>query len=210
MKNILLCSSGDFAIDRGLPIILKKSPRKTKISYITTAAKGVSNKSYVQEYIEKTHNAGYQVAEIDIEGKQEKELKTLLKGKDVIYVEGGNTFYLIKCVRESGFDRVVRELVEQGVPYIGVSAGAYIACPTIEMAMWKRPLKYDRYGVTDFTGLGLVPFLVSVHYHPKYKEVLRKHISRCQYPVRVLTDKQAVLVRDGKTELIADGEEIKL
>ena len=135
--------------------------------------------------------------------------QVILDGKDVIYVQGGNTFYLLKHVRESGFDVVVKDLIEKGVIYIGVSAGSYIACPTIEMTAWKSS-DDDYYGVTDLTAMNLVPFLVCVHYNrEKYREGLIEGIKTSKYPVKILTDEQALLIRNGEVKLIGSGEEVK-
>lgn len=154
-------------------------------------------------------NAGFQVEDIDIEGKDKRGLWGLLKDKDVIYVQGGNTFYLLKHIKESGFDKVVKELINEGVTYIGVSAGSYVACPTIEVANWKHQDR-NMVGLKDLTALNLVPFLMTVHYEPKYKPILEKEIPSTSYPVKILTDNQALLVRDGQVRLIGEGREIKI
>jgi len=133
----------------------------------------------------------------------------LLKDKNAVYVEGGNTFYLLKAVRESGFDKVIKEMIAKGVPYIGSSAGSYIACPTIDMAIWK-PKQKDRFGATDFTAMNLVPFLVVAHYEPELKEILKEKISQSKYDTKLLKDGQAILVEGGNYKLVGDNEEIKL
>ena len=115
----------------------------------------------------------------------------------------------MKCVRESGFDKVVKELILKGVIYIGASAGSCIACPTIEMAYWKHPDR-NTFGLTDLRALNLVPFLLSVHFKPEYAPVLKRKISTSKYPVKILTDEQAILVRNGEAKLVGCGEEIKI
>ena len=112
-------------------------------------------------------------------------------------------------MRESGFDNVVKDLIGRGVIYIGVSAGSYIACPTIEMANWKHADK-NTVRLSDLTGLHLVPFLLSVHYKPEYNDILRKEIVAAKYPVKILTDDQAILIKDGETGLVGKGEEVKI
>ena len=42
---------------------------------------------------------------------------------DVIYFSGGNTPYLAKRVRETGFDEIVKKMVFSNKVYIGMSAG---------------------------------------------------------------------------------------
>ena len=50
---------------------------------------------------------------------------------DVIYISGGNTFGTMKLIRDSGFDKAIINYVQNGVTYIGVSAGAHIATADI-------------------------------------------------------------------------------
>jgi dipeptidase E len=148
---------------------------------------------------------------VQIEGKNENELRELLKDKDAIHVEGGNTFYLLKAVRESGFDKVIKELIEKGMAYIGSSAGSYITCPTIEVSTWKKPgEEKDRFGVTDLTGMNLVPFLIKAHYDPEQNELLKEKISQSKYETKILRDGQAILVEGDSYKLVGEGEEIKL
>jgi len=208
MKTLLLTSAG-MNVKEEILKILPKPANEIKIAYIITASKFEEDTSYVDKDKKAIIEQGFSVEEIDIRDKNEKELREMLKDKDVVYVQGGNTFYLLKHVKESGFDKVIKELIQKGVIYIGVSAGSYIACPTIEMALWKDQDK-NIVGLEGLTALNLVPFLLSVHYTPEYKEIIKKGISSSKYPVRILTDDQAILVRDNKVELVGKGTEIKL
>ncbi|OIO49115.1 MAG: hypothetical protein CO042_00270 [Parcubacteria group bacterium CG_4_9_14_0_2_um_filter_41_8] len=210
MKTLLLCSSGQFITNHDLPF-LKKPIHEMKMAYITTASKGISKPS--KEKLEKRMQMalqGFNLEELDIEGKTEQELREILKDKEAIYVEGGSAFYLLKAVRESGFDNVVKDLISKGVLYIGSSAGSYICCPSIEMALWKHQDKYEHCGLTNFTGLNLVSFLITVHYKQEYEALLKEKISQAKYQVKILTDDQAILVQDDKVELIGEGREIQL
>lgn len=206
--KLLLSSNGSFVIEKGLRLLFDDIS-KIKLAYITTAGKGSTDKTYIETHKEMMMKEGYDFEELDVEGKNENELRELLKDKNAVYVEGGNTFYLLKAVRESGFDKVIKELIENGIPYIGSSAGSYIACPTIEMATWK-PKQKDRFGVADFTSMDLVPFLVVAHYDPEFKDLLKDKISQTKYETKVLKDGQAILVEDDNYKLVGDGEEIKL
>jgi len=208
MKTLLLTSAG-VNVKEEILKILPEPANQIKLAHIITASKAEQNKSYVKKETDGLAEIGFQVEEIDIEGKNESDLRKLLTDKDIIYVQGGNTFYLLKYALESGFDKLVKELIEKGVIYIGVSAGSYIACPTIEMANWKHQDR-NTVGLTDLTGLNLVPFLLSVHYKPDYAPILKKEVSNSKYPVKILTDEQAILVKDEIVSLVGKGEEIKL
>jgi dipeptidase E len=208
MQTILLTSAG-MQVKNEILKILPRPARWLKLAYVVTAANVVTDKSYAERDRKLLVEAGFQIEDLNIDGKQENDLRQFLEEKDVIYVQGGNAFYLLKCARESGFDNIVRELVENGTIYIGASAGSYIACPTIEMAAWKHQ-DQNRFGLQDLTGLELVPFLISAHYEEKYKNILKDAIKHSQFPVKILTDKQAILIKDGNAQLVGEGDEVRL
>lgn len=190
--------------------VLPKPPSRLKLAYVTTASKVEEHKSYVERDRKVLTSLGFQIEAIDIEGQKIDSLRQIFANADIIYVQGGNTFYLLKQIRESGFSEVVNDLLNRGAIYVGVSAGSYVACPTIEMATWKHQDR-QHFGLTDFTGLNLVPFLVSVHYNrEKYREALQEGVQSTKLPVRILTDEQALIIRDGSVKLIGSGEEVKI
>ena len=77
-----------------------------------------------------------------------------------IYVGGGNTFLLTKGLHEKGLIDIVRKRVSEGMPYMGVSAGANVACPTMQttndMPIVQPP---------SFETFDLVPFQINAHYN---------------------------------------------
>jgi dipeptidase E len=76
-----------------------------------------------------------------------------------IVVGGGSTWKLLRELRERGLLREIRKRVLAGAPYVGWSAGANIACPTI-MTTNDMPI-CDPGG---FDALGFVPFQINPHY----------------------------------------------
>lgn len=202
MKTILLTSAG-MNMKEEILKILPKPAEQIKLAHITTASKVEPDTSWMQEEVDEMQKLGFQVEEIDIAGMSEDALRDALVGKDIIYVQGGNTFYLLKHVRESGFDTIVKELIERGVIYIGVSAGTIIAGPTIETAAWKGTWPDENVTkLTDLTGMNLIDFNVFVHYDERYKESVAKESAKSNYPVKILTDDQAVLIRDEEMEFL--------
>ena len=190
--------------------LLPKPPAETRLAHIITASNEVNPHPWRDNDKKEMIKLGIQVEDIDIKGKTESELRLILKDKDVIYVQGGSPYYLLKYVKESGFDKVVGDLINKGVLYIGASAGSYITCPTIEQALWKKPRR-NRHGLIDKEpAMGLIPFLIVAHYEPKFKKDVETGITKTKYPVRVLTDDQAILIKDGKEKLVGKGREIKL
>lgn len=86
--------------------------------------------------------------------------KDLLKTEAII-VGGGNTFRLLKKLqREDGLIlKAIRKAVQSGVPFVGWSAGANVACPTIKTTN-DMPIVYP----SSFDAINLVPFQINPHY----------------------------------------------
>src|SRR5262249_46188143 len=76
-----------------------------------------------------------------------------------LFVGGGNTFRLLGELYRRGLLEPIRRRVRAGMPYLGVSAGCNVACPTIkttnDMPITSPP---------SLDALGLVSFQVNPHY----------------------------------------------
>lgn len=76
-----------------------------------------------------------------------------------VFVGGGNTYVLLDRIMSAGLGQAIREAVRHGVPYLGTSAGANIAGPTILTTN-----DWNVTGSTTFAALALVPFNINPHY----------------------------------------------
>jgi len=177
--------------------LVEKPTDKIKILFIPTAANVEENKAYVQRDIEGILKLGILKENLIMYDLDEDVDKINLEDIDIIYIEGGNTFYLLDRVRKTGFDNKIKELVSKGVVYVGVSAGSILVGPDIRIT----EADLNNVGITDFRGLSLISRVISPHINrEKYKNVNRYNDSKEK--VVSLADGEALLVIDGKEEII--------
>lgn len=213
MTTILITSSG-FLLKPIREEILKVLPdkRPLRVAYIPTASKVVKNDDYAKRDVGIMNELGFTVSELDLSEIQGDELESNIRENDFMYVQGGNPYWLLKQTRESGFDKIAPKLIEEGMPYIGKSAGGYILAPEVSVPGW-FPNNWRKFGITNVTGMGVVPFIWKAHFDSEDKEELaciKRGIQTSKYPVRVITNQQGFLIRDNETELVGLGEEFDL
>jgi dipeptidase E len=78
---------------------------------------------------------------------------------EAIVVGGGNTWQLVRKMHDNSLMEAIRVKVQNGTPFIGWSAGANVACPTLRTTN-DMPI-IDPHG---FDCMGLVPFQINPHY----------------------------------------------
>jgi dipeptidase E len=95
----------------------------------------------------------------DVVGAHAAEPAKLVTDAEAIFVGGGNTFRLVKALQHHGLIDIIQQRVDEGMPYIGSSAGTNVAAPTMRTTN-DMPIVQPR----TFDTLGLVPFQINPHY----------------------------------------------
>lgn len=204
MKKLFLASVVGIAIDKMIEI-LPKPPNETKVAFVPTAASPYGFKWFLSDDLNALKNKGFDFKQVDIENKTEQELLKEFENIDVLLVGGGNTFYLLQEAKKSGFEKIVHKLLQKGVIYAGSSAGAILACPTIEPAKeFDDPAEAP--DLKSFAGLNLVDFIILAHFDEKknkgeYENVVKRY-GNLRYKFILLTDKQAIIVDGDKYKIV--------
>jgi dipeptidase E len=151
-------------------------------------------------------NLGFKTEEIDLRKffSKSDELRSTLHNFDCVWVRGGNVFLLRRAFRQSGFDEILKELLDKDqVAYGGYSAGVCVLAPTL------KGLEFvdDPYSVTSeyesevlWDGLGIIPYSIAPHYkspHPESANVDKcvDYFEQNNMPYKALKDGEVILVR---------------
>ncbi len=129
---------------------------------------------------------------------------------DIIYLAGGNTFYFLKHLRESGVLDRLKTFARKGGVLAGLSAGGLIMSPTVALAA-DEGLGPDEneVGLKNFKSMGLFPFEFSPHYEGRPSEI-KAHLAyskKTRYPVYAVEDGAGIVI-DGKKMSLYGGATI--
>lgn len=109
-----------------------------------------------EERVSKVFNSmGFEIYSIHRETDPVQSVKDAL----AIAVGGGNTFHLVHMLYQLRLMKVIREAVENGVAFLGWSAGANIACPSMRTTNDMPIIEPE-----SMNCLNLVPFQINPHY----------------------------------------------
>jgi dipeptidase E len=194
--------------------LIGKPRDEIKMAWIQNAKDTYEDTTWVDKVSEiLARNAG-QIDVIDLRKYNDEPAKIEedLSGYDVIWVGGGNSFYLRWIMRESGFDKAVRTLMEKGVVYAGDSAGAIVAGPTLDgFQGWDHENDAPEL-VLD--GLNLVDLIIVPHLdNKKYGDIPKQRLAlfnEKKANVIGLNDTDAIVVNNDRITKISDGKEIQL
>jgi dipeptidase E len=189
--------------------LLGKNPHDCTAAFIPTAADMMPKKySWILDSSKKElTDIGIKTFDIDLKKETKISLRQKLHGSDIIYVMGGNTFYLMHWVRKSGFDGVVKELLSQKI-YLGVSAGSIIVGPEIESASWGSNGDKNTVKIKDKSGLNLVPFSIYPHFKKDDLSMLKEETKKLDNPIVALTDKQAIIINGKSIKVVGTGKKV--
>jgi len=206
--KLLLTSTGlsNKSIQDALLELTKRPFSELKVAFIPNAADNYADKWFVIKDRNKLIELGMDVVDVDVREKTQQELLSAFSDCDVIFVAGGNTFYLLQCVKESGAGEIIKDLVRKGIIYIGSSAGSILVGPSLELIKTlddpgEAPL------LKSYAGLKLVDFVIFPHFiknNPDKKEIdaMKKYSE--EYKIIPISDEQAVFVEDGNFKIIGE------
>jgi dipeptidase E len=154
--------------------------------------------SYATTARERFQKMGYDLESIHTASDPQQAIRAA----QAIFIGGGNTFRLLKALYDQNLIETIRQLVGDGFPYIGSSAGSNVAAPTIkttnDMPIVQPP---------SFNALGLVPFQINPHYLDPTPDSTHMGETREQRILQFLEEQDTTVVglREGAMILLENG-----
>jgi len=126
-----------------------------RVLFVPYAGVTIAWDTYTNKVREKYAEIGYELESVH----EASDPVAAVQEAEAIAVGGGNTFYLLREMYENKLIEPIRERVQNGMPYMGWSAGSNMVCPTIkttnDMPIAEPP---------SFKALDLIPFQINPHY----------------------------------------------
>ena len=206
MKVLLLSNSGEPIYAWCKKDIASFCADNKELTFIS-AATVYSPKEYFEKAKKSLEEVGLNLKHLILDKNPTEQVD---KAKAFI-VGGGNIYQLIKKLSENNLLSAIKKKVLDGVPYIGLSAGANITGPNILTTN-----DWNVSGSTIFKGLNLVPFNINPHYNaPKDKvlssaetrdERIREYLVFNKNPVVALEEQTLLRIENDKIEIGGNGK----
>ncbi len=225
--KLLLTSNGlsNDSIKNALEELVGKPRKETRISFVPTAGlaqsdKPEESKSWLADDIYRIKEFCNVIDIVSLADLPTEDVIKRLEMTDVIFVGGGNAFYLSYWFEQHGLFEKLPELLESRV-YAGISSGSMITTASIRtasQAVNDPDLFYEELydllgpkGKSAGRSAQWVPFVIRPHYmsksFPKVQgDYLEKIHEDVGVPLYAIDDMTALKVVDGQVKVISEGQ----
>jgi dipeptidase E len=172
-----------------------------------------SRDKFLSSQTETLTELGFEVEELDLRKyfDRSETLNALLQEKDAVWINGGNTFLLRRAMKQSGFDHIIKDLLEKDeIVYGGFSAAVVILSPSLKLEIVDDPIEVSEGYAPEtlWDGLGLIDFAVAVHYDSDHPEsaLMDQEIAYYQkhnIPYKTLRDGEVIIKNGDSLEVLS-------
>lgn len=171
--------------------VISKSFENIRMLVIPTARKYEYNKEkYMQDYI----NLGFKKENVYF-FDDENAAYYINLDIDLIYVCGGNTFLLKKCLKESNFECQIKKYIKNGVIYFGASAGSHLATENIAHVKY---FDENKVNIKDYNGLNFFEGILLCHYDESRKKIYELLKENSKFKIETLTNDEILFCENGE------------
>jgi dipeptidase E len=212
--KLLLTSGGitNPSIAKALFELVGKKAEDTSVVFIPTASNIESgDKGWLIDDLVNLKKQGFKSIDIaDISAIEEKVWKPRFETADVLFFEGGETYYLMEWINRSGLASLLPEYLKSKV-YVGVSAGSMAASKDLALTTSQIVYEEDLNQTENMAGLNLVDFYFLPHLNSPWFKNLREDFIRkatvdMKERIYAMDDQSALKIVDGKVEVVSEGK----
>jgi len=207
MKLFLTSSTITSELVERFEKLIGKGIRGLKVAFIPDASFGVSDIKDIS-WVEEEKQFLIDTYDWDVTSIVLKDLKKvtldIFEGYDAIFVNGGFSGYLAKEMRRTGFDKVLPELLNKGIVYVGSSAGSMVISKTQDASSWY--INEPEPEAINIPALGYIDFQIYPHIKPELVEQIRK-LRDPNLSYYLLKDGEAISVTNDR--VIIHGNNVK-
>ncbi len=204
MKTLFLASY--FArVAELLPRFLDEPLEGKKAAFIPTASIPEKGAFYVEEDMKALERLGLAVETLEISSASSSSISKTLEGSSMIFVSGGNSFFLLQEMRRTRAGDAILELIKDGTPYVGSSAGSILLAPDIKyVERMDSPKKAPE--LKDSAGLGAIDFYPLPHFgnipFRRTGELIMAEYGD-SLDIEAISNKQAIAVRGNERRVLS-------
>jgi dipeptidase E len=176
-----------------------------KVVFIPTASLPEKVTFYVNADKKTLEKLGMVIDEVEISTASQDEIKNKISSADYIFVEGGNTFFLLHELKRTETDKLIIKHINKRKLYIGASAVSMIVSRDIEYVKYMDDPAIAENLNNNFTALSVVGFYIVPHFtNFPFKKAAEKIVDLYsdKLDLRPISNNQAIIVDGDKIETI--------
>ncbi|MDR1113835.1 MAG: Type 1 glutamine amidotransferase-like domain-containing protein [Candidatus Margulisbacteria bacterium] len=176
-----------------------------RVAFIPTASLPEKASFYVSADKKALAQLGLLIDELEISTASRQEIAGKIACADYVFVGAGNTFFLLQELKRTGADKLIRQHINKGKPYIGSSAGAMIVSKNIEYVKYMDSSAAAKDLHDDFAALAIVDFCVVPHFtNFPFQKAAKKIVDlySAKLDLRPISNNQAVIVLGSEVKTV--------
>ncbi|HET9081500.1 MAG TPA: Type 1 glutamine amidotransferase-like domain-containing protein [Trebonia sp.] len=214
---MLLTSNGleNDSIKSALADLVGKRFAAARVVFVPTASVAqAGDHGWLIEDLNRLHALHWRALNIlELNGLPAQVILERLRQADVIYVEGGNHYYLANSITANGLAAELADILESKV-YVGVSAGSMIFSRNLSERTGKAFAEEEDLRILGETPvcspIGLFDWYLKPHLNARgYNRTpawFEKVAAELDFPVYALDNDSAVRIRGDEADVVSEGE----
>lgn len=205
--KLVMYSGGYFEDNQllGEEVLRLIEAKKPTITYIPSSFQDSDEEyEYFIEYFSSLGVKYFNIFHVD-RSFSRKQLRQVLKA-DAVYLSGGNTFYFLMQLRNTGVLGALRQYLDRGGVLVGESAGSIIMTPDIMTASYPDFDADDNdVGLTNLDAMNLVNFDFFPHFdfeNQAYIEELTRQSLTLARPIYAVPDGSGIVIEPQRQSFV--------